>query len=85
MDKKLLKTQEDFIEWQNYCKNVIYDRDSVKFEGEEEDISVDFTAEEEEEPNEYPCVMIYRDNPYSDNPYRYNLYYHFVYPSDFMA
>lgn len=72
MNKKLLKSREDFIEWKKYCENVEY-------------ISVDFTGEEEEEPNEYPCVMIYRDNPYSDNPYRYNLYYHFVYQSDFMA
>ena len=72
MNKKLLKSREDFIEWKKYCENVAY-------------ISVDFTAEEEEEPFEYPCVMFYRDNPYSDNPYRYNLYYHFVYQSDFMA
>ena len=72
MNKKLLKSREDFIEWKKYCKNVEY-------------LSVDFTAEEEEEPFDYPCVMIYHDNPYSDNPYRYNLYYHFVYLSDFMA
>lgn len=67
MNKKLLKSREDFIEWKKYCKNIGY-------------LSVDFTAEEEEEPNEYPCVMIYRDNPY-----RYNLYYHFVYLRDFIA
>ena len=72
MDKKLLKTREDFIEWQNYCKKVAYEY-------------VKFVAEDEEEPKEYPCVMISHDNPYSDNPYRYNLYYHFVYPSDFMV
>ena len=72
MNKKLLKSREDFIEWKKYCENVAY-------------ISVDFTAEEEEEPFNYPCVMFYRDNPYSDSPYRYNLYYHFVYQSDFMA
>ena len=72
MNKKLLKSRADFIEWKKYCENVAY-------------ISVDFTAEEEEEPNEYPCVMFYRDNPYSDSPYRYNLYYHFAYPNDFVA
>ena len=37
MDKKLLKTREDFIEWQNYCKKVAYEY-------------VKFVAEDEEEP-----------------------------------
>lgn len=72
MKKNLLKSREDFIELKNYYENKVYD-------------AVGFVAEDEDEPNEYPCVMIYRDNPYSDNPYRYNLYYHFVYQSDFMA
>ena len=75
MEKKLLKTREDFIEWQNYCKNVVYDRDSVKFEGEEDD-----------EPKEYPCVMISHDErEFGWGSYLYTLYYHFVYPSDLMA
>ena len=47
MNKKLLKSREDFIEWKKYCENVAY-------------ISVDFTGEEEEEPKEYPCVVFYR-------------------------
>ena len=72
MNKKVLKSRADFIEWKKYCENVAY-------------ISVDFIAEEEEEPFEYPCIMFYRDNPYSDSPYRYNLYYHFAYQSDFTA
>ena len=46
MNKKLLKSREDFIKWKNYCENVAY-------------ISVDFTVEEEEEPKEYPCVVFY--------------------------
>ena len=35
MDKKLLKTREDFIEWKSYCKGVVYDY--VYFMAEEED------------------------------------------------
>ena len=70
MDKKLLKTQEDFIEWKNYCKNVAYDY-------------VYFMAEEEDEPKEYPCVMVYHDEQCCEGSYRYDLYYHFVYLSDF--
>ena len=65
MEKKLLKSREDFIEWKKYCENVAY-------------ISVDFTAEEEEEPFEYPCVMFYRT-------FLFTLHYHFAYPSDFVA
>ena len=67
MEKKLLKTREDFIEWQNYCKNVVYDRDSVKFEGEEED-----------EPKEYPCMIVFRT-------FLYTLHYCFVYSSDIVV
>lgn len=70
MDKKLLKTREDFIEWKNYCKNVAYDY-------------VYFMAEEEDEPKEYPCVMVYHDEQCCEGSYRYDLYYHFVYLSDF--
>ena len=72
MNKKLLKSREDFVKLKKNYENDAY-------------YEIGFAAEEEEEPNEYPCVMIYRDNPYSDSPYRYNLYYHFVYQSDFMA
>lgn len=72
MDKKLLKTTGDFFEWKNYCKNVAYDY-------------VEFVAEEEEEPKEYPCVMISHDEPVCEGAYKYYLYYHFVYPSDFVA
>ena len=72
MDKKLLKTTGDFFEWKNYCKNVAYDY-------------VEFVADEEEEPKEYPCVMVYHDEPYCEGSYLYNLHYHFVYPSDFVA
>lgn len=71
MDKKLLKSREDFIEWKNYCKNVAYDY-------------VYFMAEEEDEPKEYPCVMISHDEQCYEGSYRYDLYYHFVYPSDFV-
>lgn len=72
MDKKLLRTSGEFFEWKNYCKNVAYDY-------------VEFVAEEEEEPKEYPCVMISHDEPYCEGSYLYNLYYYFVYPSDFVA
>ena len=65
MNKKLLKSREDFIEWKKYCKNVEY-------------LSVDFTAEEEEEPKEYPCVMIFRT-------FLYTLHYCFVYSSDIVV
>ena len=65
MKKKLLKSREDFIEWKKYCENVAY-------------ISVDFTAEEEEEAKEYPCVMFYRT-------FLFTLHYHFAYQSDFKA
>ena len=70
MNKKLLRTTGDFFEWKNYCKNVAYDY-------------VEFVAEEDEEPKEYPCVMVYHDEPYCEGSYLYNLYYHFVYLSDF--
>ena len=70
MDKKLLKTREDFIERQNYCKKVAYEY-------------VKFVAEDEEEPKEYPCLMIYHDEQWGS--YLYNLHYCFVYPSEFMA
>ena len=70
MDKKLLRTTGDFFEWKNYCKNVAYDY-------------VEFVAEEDEEPKEYPCVMVYHDEPYCEGSYLHNLYYHFVYLSDF--
>ena len=73
MDKKLLKAQEDFVEWKDYCKNEVYG--DAKFEGEEED-----------EPKEYPCVMISHDErEFGWGSYLYTLHYHFVYPSDFMA
>lgn len=70
MNKKLLKSREDFIEWKKYCKNIGY-------------LSVDFTAEEEEEPNEYPCLMISHDEQWGS--YLYNLHYCFVYPKDLVA
>ena len=70
MEKKLLKTREDFIEWKNHCKKVVYD-------------CVEFVAEEEDEPKEYPCLMIYHDEQWG--VYLYNLYYCFIYPSDFVA
>lgn len=72
MDKTLLKSAEDFNAWKSYCKNVAYDY-------------VEFVAEEEEEPKEYPCVMISHDEPVCEGAYKYYLYYHFVYPSDFVA
>ena len=72
MKKKLLKSREDFIKWKNYYGNDDY-------------YEIGLAPEEEEEPKEYPCVMFYRDNPYSDSPYRYNLCYHFAYQSDFTA
>jgi hypothetical protein len=74
MDKKLLRTREDFIkwkEWKSYCKSV-YDH-------------LYFMAEEETIPKEYPCVIISHDEPYCEGSYRCDLYYRFVYPSDFVA
>ena len=70
MDKKLLKTREDFIEWQNYCKKVAHEY-------------VKFVADDEEEPKEYPCLMISHEEQWGS--YLYNLHYCFVYSSDFMA
>lgn len=72
MDKKLLKSREEFIEWKSYCKGVVYDY-------------VEFVAEEDEEPKEYPCVMISHDEQYCEGSYLHFLYYYFVYPSDFVA
>ena len=72
MNKKLLKSRADFIEWKKYCENVAY-------------ISVDFTAEDEDEPNEYPCVMVSRCEPYDEDFFLFNLHYYFVYQSDFIA
>ena len=72
MEKKLLKTREDFIEWKN-CENEVYG--DVKFEGEEET-----------EPKEYPCIMISHDErEFGRGSYLYTLHYYFVYPSDFVA
>ena len=65
MKKNLLKTREDFIELKNHYENKVYD-------------AVGFLAEEEEEPNEYPCVMIYRT-------FLYTLHYCFVYSSDIVV
>lgn len=70
MNKKLLKSREEFIDWKNYYKYVAYDA---------------VEAEEEEEPNEYPCVVISYDEPYCEGAYLYRLHYYFVYQSDFMA
>lgn len=44
MEKKLLKSREDFIKWKNYYGNDDY-------------YEIEFAVEE---PKEYPCVMIYR-------------------------
>ena len=75
MNKKLLKSREDFVEWKKYCENVVYDRDSVKFKGEEED-----------EPKEYPCVMISHDErEFGWGSYLYTLHYCFIYSSDIVA
>ena len=72
MEKKLLKSVEEFNEWKSYCKNVAYDY-------------VEFVEESEEEPKEYPCIMVFHDEQANEGSYLYNLYYHFVYPSDFVA
>ena len=70
MVKQLLKSHEDFIDWKNYYKYVAYDA---------------LEAEKEEEPNEYPCVVISHNEPYCEGAYLYILHYHFVYSSDFTA
>ena len=46
MDKKLLKSREDFIKWKNYYGNDDY-------------YEIGLAPEEEEEPKEYPCVVFY--------------------------
>ena len=65
MNKKLLKSREDFAEVKKNCENDAY-------------YEIGFAAEKEEEPKEYPCVMIYRT-------FLYTLHYCFVYSSDIMA
>ena len=70
MKKNLLKSREDFIELKNYYENKVYD-------------AVGFVAEDEEEPKEYPCLMISHEEQWGS--YLYNLHYCFVYSSDFMA
>ena len=60
MKKNLLKSREDFIELKNYYKNKVYD-------------AVGFVAEDEDEPNEYPCVMVSRHEPY-DEDFSYLIY-----------
>ena len=72
MKKNLLKSREDFIELKNYYKNKVYD-------------AVGFVAEDEDEPNEYPCVMVSRHEPYDEDFFLFNLRYYFVYQSDFTA
>ena len=72
MNKRLLKSREDFIKWKNYYENEAYD-------------AVGFVAEDEDEPNEYPCVMVSRNEPYEEDFFLFNLHYYFVYQSDFMA
>lgn len=72
MKKNLLKSREDFIELKNYYENKVYD-------------AVGFVAEDEDEPNEYPCVMVSRHEPYDEDFFLFNLRYYFVYQSDFMA
>lgn len=47
MDKKLLKSREDFVKWKNYY-------------GTDDYYEIGFAPEEEEEPKEYPCVVFYR-------------------------
>lgn len=46
MDKKLLKSREDFIKWKNYY-------------GADDYYEIGFASEKEEEPKKYPCVMIF--------------------------
>lgn len=72
MEKHLIKTKEDFIEWKNYCKDVIFDH-------------VHFVARNEKEPKEYPCVLFSHEEQYCKGSYLYLLHYHFAYPSDFVA
>lgn len=72
MKKDLLKSREDFIELKNYYENEVYD-------------AVGFVAEDEDEPNEYPCVMVSRCEPYDEDFFLFNLHYYFVYQSDFTA
>ncbi len=72
MKKDLLKSREDFIELKNYYENEVYD-------------AVGFVAEDEDEPNEYPCVMVSRREPYDEDFFLFNLHYYFVYQSDFTA
>lgn len=47
MNKKLLKSREDFIKWKNYYGNDDY-------------YEIGFAPGKEEEPKKYPCVVIYR-------------------------
>ena len=54
MKKDLLKSREDFIELKNHYENEVYD-------------AVGFVAEDEDEPNEYPCVMVSRNEPYDED------------------
>ena len=65
MNKKLLKSREDFVEFKKGYENIDY-------------YEIGFAAEEEEEPKEYPCVVIYRT-------FLFTLHYCFVYPSDIVA
>ena len=65
MNKKLLKSREDFVKVKKDYENDAY-------------YEIGFAAEEEEEPKEYPCMMIFRT-------FLYTLHYCFVYSSDIVV
>ena len=65
MNKKLLKSREDFVKLKKDYENDAY-------------YEIGFAAEEEEEPKEYPCMMIFRT-------FLYTLHYCFIYSSDIVA
>lgn len=46
MNKKLLKSREDFIKWKNYY-------------GTDDYYEIGFAPGKEEEPKKYPCVVSY--------------------------
>ena len=67
MEKKLLKTHDDYTEWYNK----IHDKFSPNIDSEREPI-----------PNTYPCVVMWHEDygKFWEDDY---CYYHFVYLSDF--